>query len=57
MCPFHVVELQRPGQRVEDLVGDAAGISAFQSGVVLVEMPASSATSSRRSPATRRFPP
>src|SRR5215212_11056361 len=35
MCPFGVVELQRPGQRLQDALGDAAETAAFEPGVVI----------------------
>src|SRR3954451_25449178 len=35
MRPFGVVELQRPGQRLEHAVGDAAEVAAFQPDVVV----------------------
>src|SRR3954466_9620933 len=35
MCPFGVVELQRPGECLEHAFGDAAEVPTFQPGVVV----------------------
>jgi hypothetical protein len=53
---FRVVELQRARQRVEDAVGGPGQVAALQARVVGDVTPASTATSSRRSPGTRREP-
>jgi len=53
---FGLVQVQRPGERVQDAVRDSGEVAAFETGVVLDADPASCATSPRRNPGTRRLP-
>lgn len=53
---FGVVELQGPGDRIENRRRDAGQTAALELAVVLDADPASDATSPRRSPGTRRLP-
>jgi len=54
---FDVIELERPRERVEYVVGDAADAAALDARVVLDRDAGEEATSSRRRPGTRRRPP
>ena len=50
-----LVEVQGPGEGVEDPLGGADQVAPFELGTVLDADPARSATSLRRSPGTRRL--
>ena len=54
---FGGVELQRAGDGLQDAVGGVAECTALQPDVVVDAAPARAATSSRRSPGTRRLRP
>ena len=56
MRTLGIVELKCAGQRLEHELRDAADLAAFQTPVVVGADAASDATSSRRSPGTRRLP-
>ena len=57
MAAFRLVEVQRLSHGVEHALGHALQISSLHAGVVVDTHPASIATSSRRSPVTRRLAP
>ena len=52
-----LVELQGAGEAVEDAVGDAGEVAAFELGVVLDADAGQVGDLLRRSPGTRRWPP
>jgi hypothetical protein len=58
MCALDLVQLQRPRERLQDAVRDAGRVAALEARVVVdADSGEEGATSSRRSPGTRRWPP
>ena len=56
MIAFDVGELKGAGDRVQNFIGDATDVALLQPDVPVGATPASTATSSRRNPGTRRRP-